>query len=351
MAIFSVSGAQIAGMSVTVPSKTVSNRDFDLITEKERELLIKTTGIEYRRVADAGVITSDLCQIAAEKLIAQLGWEPSSISALIFVTQTPDYITPATAILLQEKLGLSKQCLAFDINLGCSGYVYGLSTMASLIANIPGGRGLLLVGDVSTACISPRDKSTTPIFSDAGSATAIEQKAGAPAMTFNLGSDGKGYEAIIIPDGGYRHPVSADSLVYQHVAAGIDRNATHLIMNGIDVFNFAVHEASTSVNQLLEYLGIERSAVGHYVFHQANLLINESIRKKLQLTPEQVPYSLKHFGNTSSATIPTTIVTQLAQAANSSPMQMVLCGFGVGLSWGSVHLHTEPFLCLPLIEA
>jgi 3-oxoacyl-[acyl-carrier-protein] synthase-3 len=203
MAQFSIPNVKLQGIAACVPQQEVSNFDCELLEEKERKLFVKTTGIEKRRIAAKGVCASDLCERAAEKLIADLGWNKNEINVLVFVTQTPDYTTPATAIILQEKLSLSKNCLAFDINLGCSGYVYGLSVAAALLQNIPNGKGLLLVGDVSSACISAEDKSTVPLFSDAGSATAIAHDLNTTsALHFNLENDGKGFEAIIIPEGG-----------------------------------------------------------------------------------------------------------------------------------------------------
>jgi len=350
MSLFSTQNIRIAGISACVPRKEVSNYDFELISQKERELLVKSVGIEKRRVAEKGVCTSDLCQKSAEKLLNELGWRKDEVSILIFVTQTPDYITPATSNILQDKLGLPGSCIALDINLGCSGYVYGIAVASSLLATLGKGKALVLAGDISTATISEKDKSATPIFSDAGSATALEFESHAPEMYFNLQGNGSGYKAIIIPDGGYRNPVSSKSLEYEQVSEGIIRRKTDLVLNGIDVFNFSVNEVPKNVEELLKFSGRERQGIDYFIFHQANLLINESIRKKLKLEPKQVPYSLRNFGNTSSATIPVTIVTQLKNEITGKPLKMVACGFGVGLSWGSVYAETNRLACPDLIE-
>lgn len=350
MALLKTEQVRIAGISTVVPRYEVSNLQYEVIPEKERALLVKTTGIEKRRIAKPGTTTADLCKEAADKLLDELQWDRDSIQVLVLVTQTADYITPATAAILQDRLGLSKTCLAFDINLGCSGYPYGLSVVSSLLGNIPGGRGLLLVGDVSSACVSAEDKSAAPIFSDAGSATALEYQAGAKPMYFNLQSDGGGYEAIIIPDGGYRNPVTEASLKNENHGAGIDRNKTHLILNGIDVFNFSVREVPGNVRSLLEFAGTEPEAVDHFVFHQANLIINQSIRKKLKLDEAKVPLSLPNYGNTSSATIPVTIVSELRNTLGGGPATMLFSGFGVGLSWGSALVTLDDALILPMIE-
>ena len=349
MALFSTQHVGIVGMASAVPSNTVQNLSYAPIPEKERDLLVRTTGIDTRHVAEPGVTTGDLCEVAANKLLAELGWQKDSIDVLILVTQTPDHITPATAAILQHKLGLPKTCMAFDINLGCSGYPYGLSVMASLLSNTR-SRGLLLVGDVSSACVSATDKSAAPIFSDAGSATAMEFDTTAPPMHFNLQTDGSGYEAIIIPDGGYRNPTTEESLKMENHGLGIDRNKTHLILNGIDIFNFSVREVPPNVTDLLNYVEADVDDVDQFVFHQANLIINRSLAKKLKLDVDKVPLSLGKYGNTSSATIPVTIASEIIDQVQQGQQQLLLCGFGVGLSWGSALVTTHNLRCLPIIE-
>ncbi len=351
MAIFSIPHVKLAGVAATVPRNEVSNMEFATLPEGERKLFVRTTGIDKRRVAKPGTCTSDLCEHAARELMAAMNWQPSEIQVLVFLTQTPDYITPATATILQAKLGLPKSCMALDVNLGCSGYPYGLSVVAALLRHMPGAKGLLLAGDVSSACLSELDKSTAPIFSDAGSATALVQDDNAAPMHFNLETDGSGYDAIIIPQGGYRNPVSAASLALEEESPGIVRNKTHLIIKGINVFNFSVVEAPQNIRALLEHLNMEREAVDYYVFHQANMVINESIRKKLALTAEQTPLTLGRFGNTSSATIPITIASELHAIVSQKPCRLLLSGFGVGLSWGAVVVETDGLLCLPVLEA
>ena len=349
MAQFSIPNVKLKGVAACVPQQEVSNFDCELLEEKERKLFVKTTSIEKRRIAAKGTCASDLCERAAEKLIADLGWNKSEINVLVFVTQTPDYITPATAILLQEKLGLPKSCLAFDINLGCSGYVYGLSVAAALLQNIPDGKGLLLVGDVSSACISSEDKSTVPLFSDAGSATAIAHDHNTTsALHFNLENDGKGFEAIIIPEGGYRNPIGEKSLEMIAVSKGISRNGSHLILNGIDIFNFSISEVPKNIQKLLD----THSAYNpdFFVLHQANKIINETIADALKVDYEKFPSSLKNFGNTSSASIPITVVTELSQQLKLKKVNLLLSGFGVGLSWGSVLVETENLIVPDLID-
>lgn len=349
MAVFTLPNVKLSGIAASVPKNAEDNYNSTLLGENERELFVKTVGIRHRRVAEEGVTASDLCQAAAEKLLADLGWSRSEISVLIFVTQTPDYLIPNTASLLQDKLGLAKTCIAFDVNLGCSGYVYGLSIAGSLLQNMPGGKALLLVGDISTKTISMEDKSTAPLFSDAGTATALEFNAG-QAIHFNLQTDGKEFDDIIIPDGGYRNQVTPQSFEVVEYEKGVRRNSLAMKLDGIKIFNFALREIAPNINTLLSEKGIEKDKVDYFVFHQANLLMLESVRRKLQLPAEKVPYSLYDFGNTSSATVPLTMVVNLRRQLTDGKVNLMLSGFGVGLSWGSAYLETEKIVCSELIE-
>jgi len=350
MALFQINNVNIAGLSAVVPSNKVNNRDYSWISEQERELLIKTTGIENRRIVTDDSTVLDLALEGANKLIEKLQWNKSEIDLLILVTQSPDYIIPATSIILQEKLGLGKNCLAFDVNLGCSGYVYGLSVAASMIGAGAIKKGLLIVGDVSSKGINNKDKSTAPLFSDAAAITALEYKDGAEPMQFCLQSDGKGFEAIIIPDGGIRNPINEQTLVEQEFEKGIIRNRRQLILNGLDIFNFSLREVAPNIDQLLKHFSLNKEEIDYWVFHQANLLMNEMVRKKLKLPAEKVPYSLKEYGNTSSATIPLTIINNLSEQLKSGPKKLVLSGFGVGLSWGSCHVNLKNTVVLPIID-
>ncbi|MDB5283858.1 MAG: ketoacyl-ACP synthase [Bacteroidota bacterium] len=349
MAVFTVPNIKVSGISACVPTQTEDNKEFALLPDNEKDLFIKTVGIRYRRVAPPGITASDLCLTAAEKLLNDLSWQREEVKILVFITQTADYIIPNTASILQEKLGLSKGCIAFDVNLGCSGYVYGLSIVGALLQNMPGAKALLLVGDISTATISMRDKSTAPLFSDAGSATALEFSLNSD-IHFNLQTDGKEFDDIIIPDGGYRNQFSEKSLQYEEFEKGIERNGLHMKLDGLKIFNFALREIAPNINTLLTEKAIDKASVDYFVFHQANLLMLESVRKKLQVAAEKVPYSLYDYGNTSSATIPLTMVTKLREQLVSQKLNFVLSGFGVGLSWGSAYIETEKIVCPQLIE-
>lgn len=351
MAFLSVKNTKIRGIAACVPKHILENKQSPLFDTESLAAFINGTGVERKRKATADTCTSDLCVAAAEQLIKDLQWEKNEIDILIFVSQTPDYVLLATACIIQDRLGLSTDCYAMDISLGCSGWVYGLQVVSSLLQSLDKkGKALLLVGDTCLKLCSERDKSTYPLFGDAGTATALEYKENTGKMYFDMHSDGSGYKAIIIDDGGYRNPTAIHSFDIIHKEQGISHNKLNVQLDGMDVFSFGIQRAPQSVNALIEHFQLDKEGMNYFLFHQANLFMNEKIRKKLQIPPEKVPYSLKDFGNTSSATIPLTMVTQLQKDLQSRHLKNVACGFGVGLSWGSVYFETDCITVPDLIE-
>jgi 3-oxoacyl-[acyl-carrier-protein] synthase-3 len=341
MASLSVGGIAIKGISCSVPAQIERNIDITNQPIEDIQKFINSTGIEERRIASEDVCTSDLCIKAAEDLVESLGWEKDSVDILIFVSQTPDYVIPVTSAILQDRLQLSKNCIAFDVPLGCSGYVYGMSIITGMMKAFGLKRGIFLAGDTCSKFISKDDKSTFPLFGDAGSATAFELDDSASRIYFDMGTDGSGYEAIIIPSGGCRSPMSAKVLEQVEQEPGISRNQFQLHLNGMDVFSFGISQAPKTVNNLLNTFSLQKDDVDYFVFHQANMLMNTKIARKLSLPESKTPYSLKNFGNTSSATIPLTIVTELQEQLKQKDANFVVCGFGVGLSWGTAHLNLK----------
>lgn len=349
MAKFKVGNVAIKGISSCVPSKELSNHNYEYLTEQERKMLIKTTGIEKRRVADDGVTTSDLSYKAAEDLIKSLKWAKEDIDIVVLVTQSQDYFLPATSITLQERLGLSKNCLAFDISLGCSGYVYALSVISSMMSAGYLKKGLLLAGDISTFSLNYKDKSAYPLFGDAGTATALEFNAN-QSMAFNAGSDGSGYEAIIIPDGGLRNPLNDESFKESEDENGLIRCNRNLHLKGLDIMNFSLREVPANIKGLSEFADTPIDNMDYFVLHQANKLINNSIRKKLKQDESKFPLSLNTYGNTSSASIPLTICAELKGQIEKVPKKILMSGFGVGLSWASALINSETIESLNIID-
>ncbi len=348
MAYLDIKDVAIKGISACTPS--ASDCILDIYKWGGVGNFMESTGIKARRRSSNNVTSSDLCFHAAEKLVEELGWEKTDIEALVFVSQTPDYILPATSCVLQQRLGLSKECYTLDISLGCSGWVYAISVLAALLQNGTIKKGLLLAGDTPTKICSPNDKSVWPLFGDAGTATAIEYATKWNGMQFVFNTDGKGAETIIVREGGCRNPVNENSL--KPIDHGEDkiRNGAQVELDGMDVFSFGITKAPKSVKQLCEHFGIDKDNVDIFTFHQANLMMNEMIRKKLKLPEEKVPYCMDEFGNTSCASIPLALVTREREKLQTQTVKHIACGFGVGLSWGSVYFETDKIVVPKLIE-
>lgn len=343
MAFLEFKNVRIAGISAGVPLRKVCNLDIkDISADYDSAAFVETTGVLERRI-DEALTTSDLCVAAAEKLLADLGWDKSEVGGVIFVSQTTDYYLPATACIVQDRLGLSRECYAEDIVLGCSGWVYGLSSLASIMANGGIKKALLMAGDAKRHV-----ETNDPLFGFAGTVTALEYVEGAAGFQFHFGTDGSGFDAIIIPDGGSRNQVTENSFK-DEVIDGKHYNRMQTRMKGMDVFSFGISTAPKSVKKLAENFGFDYLDADYFVFHQANMKMNNMIAKKLKLPADKVPSCMYHFGNTSSASIPLTIVTQLKGKCEDKA-KFICCGFGVGLSWGTVAFETEKTVISDLVE-
>jgi len=338
VALLKTENTSIRAIYTCVPTTIVRTIDYEWISMQERLLFTKTTGIIERRVASESTTCSDLCFQAANQLIEDLDCR-NEIDLVLFVSQSPDYFLPATSIILQNRLGISTKAMAFDVNLGCSGYVYGLSIASHFIQSGNIKKVLLLAGDKSTISTNYEDKSTFPLFGDAGTATLLEFDETAKSWFFSMASDGKGKDAIIIEHGHSRHPYGTIEDETKEIEPGIIRSKKHLKLNGMEVFNFALKEVAPSIKELLSHAQQDIEKVDYFVFHQANKLINESVRKKLKIEAEKVPLSIDYFGNTSSASIPLTICKELATEALIENKIYLLSGFGVGFSWATVILN------------
>lgn len=343
MAFVEVKNVSVKGISAGVPHRVIDNlKEFnDYSQEYDAAAFVESTGVKERRIDN--LTTSDLCVPAAEQLIADLGWDKKEIDAIVFVSQMHDYILPATACIIQERLGLSKESYAMDVALGCSGWVYGLSVVSSLLQNGSIKRALLLAGEGRRRV--PYDE---PLFGFAGTATALEYEEGAEGFKFHFGTDGSSYDAIIIPDGGCRNQFTAKSLEMEDFN-GRKINRLYSRMKGMDVFAFGISTVPKSVRQLSEHFGIDYHDADYYILHQANLKMNNMIAKKLKWETEKVPVCMDTFGNTSSASIPLTFVTRLGDKVQGE-RKFICCGFGVGLSWGTVAFSTKDLLLSKLVE-
>lgn len=352
MAFLEIKNVEIKGVATAVPRDVKVAKEMPYFTEVEADNFTNVTGVVSSHVAPPEMTLSDLCQTAAEKLLAEAGWEHESIDLVMFVSTSRDfYICPNTSNILQNKLGLRTDCVALDLPFACSGYVYGLSVAGMMMQGGQLKRALLLVGEMTSKNQSHLDKTVWSLHGDAGSATLLEYNPEAKhPMQFNLGGDGAGWEAIICREMGVRYMTTEESLKYKIYDEGVERNATQCSMDGMSVFSFAITRPGKCIKQLTEHFEFDLTKIDYLLIHQANKMIDEKIRQKLKLTPEQVPYSMMYFGNTSSCTIPVTMVSQIREKLSAGENELVMCGFGSGLSWGAAHVFTENIICLPMIE-
>jgi 3-oxoacyl-[acyl-carrier-protein] synthase-3 len=348
LAKFSIQDVQITGIAACIPPTVIRNSDSQIFeNEIERDKVIQLIGIDERRFTDDATTASDLCVKAANKLIDELKIDKNSIDVLIYLSQTSDYITPATSPSLQHRLGLSIDTMCFDINLACSGYVYALST-AFAYAAIPSIRSVLLLnGETFSKIVSPLDKVNFPLYGDAGTATLIEKKSGCKAF-FELYSDGSGKESVFIPAGGTRNRTTPQSIQSSEREDNNFRNDHQIYMNGLDVFNFAISRVPTSIKSILNTTAMSIDDISYVYFHQANKFMTDFIAKKIKIPLTKVPYSLDKYGNTSSCSIPLTIVSEKSITPDLSTS--LLIGFGGGLSWGTAIVDLSDCHIINIIE-
>lgn len=336
-------GARIAGIVSCLPSRVIDNAFYEKQFGAGVAEVTKMTGVLSRHRADEDVTTSDLCEAAAERLLDRLGWERDSVDGLIFVTQSPDYRLPATACAVHGRMNLRVGAIAFDVNLGCSGYPYGLWLAMMAIQTGAMKRVLLAVGDTSGKTIDPTDRATAMLFGDAGTVTAIEASDGGDAsvVDFILGSDGAGADNLIVPNGGFRVRKAEGKLE--------GRNLDRLYMDGGEIFTFTLKSVPPLINETIEVAGVDREGYDAFLLHQANTFMINHIAKKAKLPKDKVPINMDRYGNTSSATIPLLMTTDLAEGLANRKMRLGMFGFGVGYSWASASLDVGPLRCVETI--
>lgn len=338
----------IRAMSACVPQCVVYNKDLGyLIPEEEIQKTIDSIGVRERRIADADVCASDLAYKAAVKLMEDNNIDPASIDVLLFMSQTADYRIPATAPLLQDRLGLPVDTMAMDLSLGCSGYVFALSTAYAYAALPDVHRVLLLDGETFSKIVNRHDKVDWPLYGDAATATLVE-KGDFGESTFILRSDGSGRDTVIISDG-MRNPICAESLVEKENAYGDIHNGLEVYMDGMDVFNFAMKRVPKTIREIAEVSDMSLDDIDWLVFHQANRFMTDFFVKKLKINPERVPYCIDRYGNTSSTSVPLTIVSELHNKMKDGD-KVVMAGFGAGLSWGVAKVTMYGCKISPVIE-
>lgn len=318
MALGHLKGIEIKGVVCALPdNKKMTIDHTDNFDKEVLERVVEQTGVRSTYRTKEKQTASDLCYEAAERLIAELKWEKESIGALVFVTQAQDYRRPANGGLLQKRLNLSKETMVIDFKLGCSGFVYGLSVIGSFMQTSDTKRALLLCGDLGSKAVDPKDTSSL-LFADIGSATALEISEDCPDIHYLLGSDGSGYKSIFAPGGGFRHPESKENYVE---------------MSGMDVFAFSITEVPKAIKDFVSQYEIDLEKIDLFALHQANELIIKQIAKKCKFPLERTPIVLREYGNSSSSSIPLVLTSSLDKERDKD-MHILMSGFGIGLSWG-----------------
>ena len=342
---------RLVAVSCCVPRNSVSAEAvYERFGQEEVQKIVRNSGVRARRIVAPSVTTSDLCFESAQALLDASGWDRSSIDAVVFVTQTPDYGIPATSHILQDRLGLSDRTFCFDVNLGCTGFTHGLLLGEGLLDGLGMNRVLVLVGDTTSRSCSQWDRSVCLLFGDAGGAALLEREGPQQVAGRVWGADGSGALFIQRPASGFRHQATAESFVLKETEGGNRRSDMDTVMDGAQIFNFTIKRVPPMVNDVLAKAEWTADEVDAFVFHQANKFIIDYLRRKLKVPAEKAPTCLEEFGNTSSASIPLTMVTRMREQLEAGPAKLVLVGFGVGLSWSSVAMQTEGVRVLPLIE-
>lgn len=347
MARWQIKNVSLRGVTGTVPNHPVKTTEFPFFTKEEADTFDATVGIKNRYIATDDVCSSDLCYDAAERLIAGLGWEKDSIDVLLFASVTGDYKTPPTSGILQDRLDLPTSTFVLDVPMGCCGCMYCINIAGNMLSAGTVKRALVLVGDTAMRMGSLKDKSRVPLFGDCGTALALEYDPTAADILIEFNTLGSGYKALMTPHGGFRYPITQESFIEKDFGNGIIRAPKDALINGMDVFSFAITKPTMSFKKMLEEQALDKDKdIDFFLIHQANKLIVDRLVKKLKLPTDKVPYNLQEFGNLGGASILMLMTTEIADALSTKPQTLLCSSFGLGLTWGTMLLKTEPMVVL-----
>lgn len=331
--------ATIEAVRSYLPEKVVTNADLSPEVGWTAEDIFTKTGIAQRHAAGPNECVSDMAVLAAEKLFRECGADRAAVQFLIMCTQTPDHLLPATACFVQHRLGLKNQCAAFDINQGCSGYIYSLGLASALIRSGMAECGLVLTGDNYTKFINPKDRSVRTLFGDAATATLVRAGDSPGLDHFVFGTDGAGARNLIIPAGGTRLPRGEQTAQTVTDSSGNTRCQNDLFMDGPQIFSFTLKRVPELLSAVLAASGLQQADIDWFVLHQANRYMIEHLRQKLKIPPEKLVWFLENVGNTVSSTIPLALEHAAAEGRFRPGQRLFLAGFGVGYSWGATLLQ------------
>lgn len=344
-------GVRISGVAGAVPKAGINNlTDHQFCSPEDRKKIVALTKVSNYRKAPPGMCASDLCVAAAEALLSGLSRNPEEIDAIVFATITPDYRVPSTACIVQHRLKCRNSVIAYDISMGCSGYVVGLYNACSLIRGGGLKRVLLLAGDTQSKLCYEQDKNVVFLLGDGGTATLLEADSGAGDIVVELMTDGSRFQNLYVPAGGFRRPSTEATRQVREQADGGMRSDDHLYMNGMEIFKFSVTDVVKTLSTFMEAEGLSPEKVDHLFLHQANWFMNDKIVKKLKFPAEKVPYTIEFYGNTGSASVPLTMANHFSRSGPSRQERCLLSGFGVGLSWGVATMVTDGIYAPPIVE-
>lgn len=330
--------AAIKAISSYLPAGELTNEQLaEEFGDVEPSVILERTGIRVRRVAGADEYASDLGVAAARHLFESGASRPDEIDFLLFCTQSPDYLLPATACIMQERLGLRTDCGAIDFNQGCSGYVYGLSLARSLVETGVAQNVLLVTADTYSKYINARDKSVRTLFGDGASATLVGASQSEEDLIgpFVFGTDGRGAERLMVPAGGLRRPLDDAAMIETEDEQGNWRSARNLYMNGPEIFNFTMRTVPMVMEELLLKCGLSLDEIDYVIPHQANKFMLERLQRRLKIPHEKFHIELEETGNTVSSTIPIALESARHQGRIKAGDTVALIGFGVGYSWAA----------------
>ncbi|SFG65136.1 3-oxoacyl-ACP synthase III family protein [Oribacterium sp. WCC10] len=347
MSVFKSSGIGIAGVACAVPKNNVPVESFtSVFGEEVTSKFTSGTGIKATFKALPEQTASDLAVDAAQELFSHIDIDKSEIGAMFLVTQSPDYRRPSSASIVQLRLGLPIDCSCMEINLGCSGFVYGLQTAMAMMSASDYKYGLLLMGETATKLVDPLDKSIVMMYGDAGAAILLERKDGVETTSL-LRSDGSRYKAIVLPAGGFRDMNPGHERFM--CSDGIERSLYDIFMDGTSVFSFSISDVPQAIT---DYLRLTETTVADYnafLFHQANQFIIKQLIRKMKLPNDQVPLSLDRYGNTGGISIPLTLCDAYGDKSGEK-LKALICGFGIGLSWGVANIEVDTDKIYPIVQ-
>jgi len=324
----SVRNVGIIGIGSYTPPKVVTNSDLEKMVDTSDEWIVTRTGIKERRIAESDVATSDLSFEAAKMALASANLSPKDIDLIIVATVTPDMLFPATACILQDKLGA--ECPGFDLSAGCSGLIYALSVGAQFVANGTYNNVLVVGAEVLSKITDWQDRSTCVLFGDGASAIVLGPVERGGFRSFVLGADGSGGKLLELPAGGSRLPASYET---------VSQRLHYIKMNGREVFKFAVKIMGEAALEAIEKAGLTPSDIDLFIPHQANIRIIESAAERLKLSMDRVFINLDKYGNTSSASVGIALHEALLSGRIREGNRVVMVGFGAGLTWGACVLE------------